>query len=82
MIQIQMQPGGADKAYGIEAGHLAGLPPSVIQRARDVMKEIERNSTIAVGLRGEKQKPPRSRRRAKENNGVYDPSEQLDLFGA
>jgi DNA mismatch repair protein MutS len=72
----QVQPGGADKSYGIEAGRLAGLPPSVIQRARDVMKEIER------GLRGEKQKPPRSRRRAKENNGVYDPSEQLDLFGA
>jgi DNA mismatch repair protein MutS len=78
----QVQPGGADKSYGIEAGRLAGLPPSVIQRARDVMKEIERNSTIAVGLRGEKQKPPRSRRRAKEGNGVYDPSEQLDLFGA
>ncbi len=78
----QVQPGGADKSYGIEAGRLAGLPPSVIQRARDVMKEIERNSTIAVGLRGEKQKPPKTRRRAKEGNGVYDPSEQLDLFGA
>jgi DNA mismatch repair protein MutS len=49
----QVQPGGADKSYGIEAGRLAGLPPSVIQRARDVMREIERNSTIAVGLRGE-----------------------------
>ena len=78
----QVQPGGADKSYGIEAGRLAGLPPSVIQRARDVMKEIERNSTIAVGLRGEQQKPLKSRRRAKESNGVYDPSEQLDLFGA
>ncbi len=48
----QVQPGGADKSYGIGAGRLAGLPPSVIERARDVMKEIERNSTIAVGLRG------------------------------
>ena len=66
----------------ISAGRLAGLLPFVIQRARDVMKEIERNSTIAVGLRGEKQKPPRFQRRAKENNGVYDLSEQLDLFGA
>jgi len=53
----------------------------VIQRARNVMKEIEQNSTIAVELRGEK-KPPKARRWAKENNGVYDPSEQLDLFGA
>ncbi|MGF1569415.1 MAG: DNA mismatch repair protein MutS [Nodosilinea sp.] len=78
----QVQPGGADKSYGIEAGRLAGLPPSVIQRARDVMREIERNSTIAVGLRGEMAQAPKSRRRAKEGTGRYDPSEQLDLFGA
>ncbi|PZO36357.1 MAG: DNA mismatch repair protein MutS [Leptolyngbya sp.] len=76
----QVQPGGADKSYGIEAGRLAGLPPSVIQRARDVMREIERNSTIAVGLRGEMPKSTQPRRRARES-AAYDPSEQLDLFG-
>ncbi len=76
----QVQPGGADKSYGIEAGRLAGLPPSVIQRARDVMREIERHSTIAVGLRGEVPKNPKPRRRAREAT-PYDPSEQLDLFG-
>ena len=48
----QVRPGGADKSYGIEAGRLAGLPPSVISRARQVMSQIEQNSTIAVGLRG------------------------------
>lgn len=79
----QVQPGGADKSYGIEAGRLAGLPPSVIQRARDVMDEIERHSTIAVGLRGEVPKAPRPRRRAKDKDAEtpYDPTEQLDLFG-
>ena len=46
----QVRPGGADKSYGIEAGRLAGLPPSVILRAREVMNRIEQNSTIAVGL--------------------------------
>ena len=76
----QVQPGGADKSYGIEAGRLAGLPPSVIQRARHVMREIERNSTIAVGLRGEVPKSTKPRRRARET-AAYDPSEQLDLFG-
>ncbi|MBE9141385.1 DNA mismatch repair protein MutS [Nodosilinea sp. LEGE 07088] len=76
----QVQPGGADKSYGIEAGRLAGLPPSVIQRARDVMREIERNSTIAVGLRGEVPKASKPRRRGKESSGAYDPSEQMDLF--
>ncbi len=47
----QVQPGGADKSYGIEAGRLAGLPASVIQRAKQVMSQIEKHSKIAVGLR-------------------------------
>ncbi|NJM97364.1 MAG: DNA mismatch repair protein MutS [Phormidesmis sp. RL_2_1] len=47
----QVRPGGADKSYGIEAGRLAGLPPSVIARAKQVMSQIEQNSVIAVGLR-------------------------------
>ncbi len=47
----QVQPGGADRSYGIEAGRLAGLPPAVIQRARQVMQQIEQHSRIALGLR-------------------------------
>jgi DNA mismatch repair protein MutS len=47
----QVFPGGASRSYGIEAGRLAGLPPSVIQRAKQVMKQIEQHSKIAVGLR-------------------------------
>jgi DNA mismatch repair protein MutS len=47
----QVQPGGADKSYGIEAGRLAGLPASVIQRAKQVMSQIEQHSKIAIGLR-------------------------------
>jgi DNA mismatch repair protein MutS len=46
----QVQPGGADKSYGIEAGRLAGLPTVVIQRARQVMGQIEKHSKIALGL--------------------------------
>ncbi|MDZ8054235.1 MAG: DNA mismatch repair protein MutS [Aulosira sp. ZfuVER01] len=47
----QVQPGGADKSYGIEAGRLAGLPAVVIQRAKQVMGQIEKHSKIAIGLR-------------------------------
>ncbi|MBP0031371.1 DNA mismatch repair protein MutS [Roseofilum sp. Guam] len=47
----QVQPGGADKSYGIEAGRLAGLPKIVIERAKQVMTQIEQHSKIAVGLR-------------------------------
>jgi DNA mismatch repair protein MutS len=47
----QVRPGGADRSYGIEAGRLAGLPTSVIDRAKQVMHQIEQHSHIAVGLR-------------------------------
>ncbi len=47
----QVRPGGADRSYGIEAGRLAGLPPSVITRAKQVMGQIEQHSKIAIGLR-------------------------------
>ncbi|NJO45713.1 MAG: DNA mismatch repair protein MutS [Oscillatoriales cyanobacterium RM2_1_1] len=53
----QVQPGGADKSYGIEAGRLAGLPDVVIQRARQVMGQIEKHSKIALGLRKGVRKP-------------------------
>ncbi len=46
----QVQPGGAQKSYGIEAGRLAGLPPSVIKRAKQVMGQIEQHSKISMGL--------------------------------
>ncbi|MEO1400913.1 MAG: DNA mismatch repair protein MutS [Cyanobacteria bacterium J06635_1] len=73
----QVQPGGADRSYGIEAGRLAGLPPSVIKRARQVMGQIEKHSKIAVGLR----KGGRSdKKKAKEKPAEYDES-QLDMFG-
>jgi DNA mismatch repair protein MutS len=47
----QVCAGGASKSYGIEAGRLAGLPSSVISRARQVMGQIEKHSKIALGLR-------------------------------
>lgn len=71
----QVQPGGADKSYGIEAGRLAGLPTSVIQRAKQVMKQIEKHSKIAVGLRkGIQNKQPVS------DATQAAPMEQLDIF--
>jgi DNA mismatch repair protein MutS len=34
-------PGGVDKSYGIHVAKLAGLPESVIQRAQEVLGELE-----------------------------------------
>jgi DNA mismatch repair protein MutS len=36
--------GGADKSYGIHVGQIAGLPPSVIKRARELLIELEKSS--------------------------------------
>jgi len=47
----QVQEGGADRSYGIEVGRLAGLPASVINRAKQVLEQIAKNSHIATGLR-------------------------------
>jgi DNA mismatch repair protein MutS len=37
----QVQPGGADRSYGIEVGRLAGLPPQVVDRAREILRDLE-----------------------------------------
>jgi DNA mismatch repair protein MutS len=37
----RLQPGGADRSYGIEVGRLAGLPKEVLERARHVLKLLE-----------------------------------------
>ncbi len=40
----KMVAGGADKSYGIQVGRLAGLPPEIIRRAKEVLKELEEKS--------------------------------------
>jgi DNA mismatch repair protein MutS len=35
-------PGGADRSYGVHVAELAGLPRGVVQRAREVLHELER----------------------------------------
>jgi DNA mismatch repair protein MutS len=37
----RLMPGGADRSYGIEVGRLAGLPSSVIDRAKAVLRQLE-----------------------------------------
>ena len=37
----QVVKGSADKSYGIQVARLAGLPPSVISRAKDILAKLE-----------------------------------------
>ncbi|MBN1692374.1 MAG: DNA mismatch repair protein MutS [Dehalococcoidales bacterium] len=40
-------PGGVDKSYGIHVAQLAGLPKSVLHRAREVLSELETDGRSA-----------------------------------
>jgi DNA mismatch repair protein MutS len=42
----KVEPGKADRSYGIEVARLAGLPLSVIERAREVLKLHERTEHV------------------------------------
>ena len=54
----RLQPGPADRSYGIEVGRLAGLPAAVIDRARQVLALLE-GEHLAEGLNapGERRGP-------------------------
>jgi DNA mismatch repair protein MutS len=42
----KVEPGRADRSYGIEVARLAGLPHAVIERAREVLKLHERTEHV------------------------------------
>ncbi|MEP6989529.1 MAG: DNA mismatch repair protein MutS, partial [bacterium] len=71
----RLQPGGADRSYGIEVGRLAGLPAPVIARARIVLALLEGEAEHLVpGLA-----PARETRAA---HRPVTPNSQLGLFAA
>jgi len=39
----RIMPGSADKSYGIHVARLAGLPPEVIERARQILTSLEKH---------------------------------------
>jgi DNA mismatch repair protein MutS len=42
----RVEPGGANRSYGIEVGRLAGLPDGVIRRARQVLRLLESEQLV------------------------------------
>ena len=40
--------GGADGSYGIEVAKLAGVPNTVVNRAKDILKELEEKGAVTV----------------------------------
>ena len=66
--------GSADRSYGIQVARLAGLPMSVIDRAKEILINLEKAELNAEGrpaLAGIRRKSP----------GAPDPTAELPLFG-
>jgi DNA mismatch repair protein MutS len=82
----RVEPGGADRSYGIEVGRLAGLPEGVIGRARDVLRLLEAEQLAGGGARraGARGAPAAGGERADGGGAATAPpaAEQLALFGA
>ncbi|MCL2226251.1 MAG: DNA mismatch repair protein MutS [Oscillospiraceae bacterium] len=53
-------PGGADDSYGIEVAGLAGVPGSVIKRAKEVLKTLEDGGADALSQTRKAAEPPDS----------------------
>jgi len=77
--------GGADKSYGIQVGRLAGLPPQVIARAKEILSNLEHHELNADGRPAIAETPapqkfgkPRNRKKAQEALDTMKP--QMRLF--
>lgn len=69
-------PGGADRSYGIHVGQLAGLPRPVVQRAGEILHQLETSSGKAVRLNPEM---PRQLALFPETNPLVEELKALDL---
>src|SRR5215471_12838317 len=62
-------PGRSDRSYGIQVARLAGLPTSVISRAREILAALERDELSRGG-------------RPSISGTPHEPQQQLGLFQA
>jgi DNA mismatch repair protein MutS len=71
-------PGGADRSYGIHVGQLAGLPTPVVQRAEQILLQLEKSSGKAVKIDPE---IPHQMALFPETNPLLDDLKELDING-
>ena len=69
-------PGGAVRSYGIHVAQLAGLPRAIIQRANEILRQLEASSGKAVKI-----EPEGARQLAlfPETNPLLEELHNLDL---
>lgn len=73
----KVEPGRADRSYGIEVARLAGLPLSVIERAREVLKLHE--GTVAEELKPQDAGPVQIRMFEPVGHSIAERIRELNL---
>jgi len=68
--------GDTDKSYGIHVGRLAGLPMDVVNRAKDILLDLEANANRKSAF-----EPSKPKRQARPKPTVLQNDIQLTLFG-
>jgi DNA mismatch repair protein MutS len=69
-------PGGSDRSYGIHVGQLAGLPGPVVQRASEILIQLEASSGKAVSIDPQ---APQQMALFPETNPLLSDLDQLDM---
>ena len=73
----QIVEGAADQSYGIQVARLAGVPQPVLDRAKEILANLEETDLTAAGGRQGNVNPKAERKKLRD----LTPSPQLDLFG-
>ncbi len=68
--------GGTDKSYGIQVARLAGVPKAVVERAKQILVNLEESELTPEG----NVRPPR-RQQERDKLKQLVPPPQMDLFG-
>ena len=76
-------PGGADDSYGIEVAKLAGIPDTIIKRAKEILAELESgkkdNTECYEPISGNIQQDSQLNLLANSNSAVIDKLSKIDL---
>src|SRR5207302_9561945 len=69
--------GGTDKSYGIQVARLAGVPKSVLERAKEILRNLEESELTPEGNLRTSSRRQQDRDKLK----TLAPPPQMDLFG-
>ncbi len=69
--------GGTDKSYGIQVARLAGVPKTILERAKEILRNLEESELTPEG----NVRPSARHRAERDKLQQLAPPPQLDLFG-